>query len=119
MNVTEGTAFTVAPAHLTQELEKERAQARQADFEAAVLEVFDGARNVLLSKHADYGSKNIAAAPGGALNGLRVRMHDKIARINHLVDQQPENESLRDSFLDLANYALIGVLVLDGDWPAE
>lgn len=89
------------------------------DFELAVHEVFDGAMNVLLSKHMDYGSKNISNAPGGALNGLRVRMHDKIARINNLVEKDPQNESLRDSFLDLANYALIGVLVLDGDWPAE
>ena len=87
------------------------------EFDTAVLEVFEGARHVLLSKHRDYGSKNINDAPGGALNGLRVRMHDKLARINNLVDQEPEHESLRDSFLDLANYALIGVLVLDGDWP--
>ena len=35
------------------------------------------------AKHKDYGPKNIAEAPGGALNGLRVRIHDKIARINN------------------------------------
>jgi hypothetical protein len=46
-------------------------------------------------------------------------MHDKLARINHLTDsgKEPENESLRDSFIDLANYAIIGLLVLDGEWP--
>lgn len=76
---------------------------------------------LLLSKHADYGPNNIASAPGGAINGLRVRMHDKLARINHLVDSgsHPEHEPLRDSFIDLANYALIGLMVLDGRWPAE
>ena len=78
---------------------------------------------ILLSKHADYGPLNIANAPGGALNGLRVRMHDKTARINHLIDnakyKNPEHESLRDSFLDLLNYSAIALLVLDGHWPTQ
>jgi hypothetical protein len=54
------------------------------------------------------------------LNGLRVRLWDKMARVNNLVDSgaEPENESLRDSFIDILNYAAIGLLVLDGDWPA-
>ena len=92
---------------------------QQREFEAAVRELFAGARDVLLRKHHDYGPTNISQSPGGPLNGLRVRMWDKTARINNLIDSgaTPENESLRDSFLDLANYALIGVLVLDGDWP--
>ncbi len=91
------------------------------DFEKKVSNKFDFAEELLLRKHKDYGPKNIAQAPGGALNGLRVRMHDKMARINHLYDnnKDPENESLRDSFVDLANYAIIALLVLDGDWPNE
>lgn len=77
--------------------------------------------SLLLKKHADYGPTNISKAPGGAINGLRVRMHDKLARINHLVDNNatPENESLEDSFKDLANYAIIGLMVLRGQWPNE
>ena len=88
-------------------------------FVAAMWEVLDGAGNLLLKKHADYGPSNIAGAPGGPLNGLRVRMWDKTARINHLIDSgaTPENESLRDSFLDLLNYSAIALLVLDGKWP--
>ena len=76
---------------------------------------------MLLSKHRDYGAKNIANAPGGALNGLQVRIHDKLARINNLIDSgvSPENESLIDSFLDLANYAVIAQLVIRGEWPNE
>lgn len=74
---------------------------------------------VLIKKQKDYGPSNIANAPGGALNGIRVRMFDKIARINNLVDSgvDPENESLHDSFLDLANYAIIALMVLDDKWP--
>jgi hypothetical protein len=89
------------------------------DFIADVWRVLDGAGNLLIRKHKDYGPKNIAHSPGGALNGLRVRMHDKIARINHLVDSRvaPSNESLRDSFVDLLNYSAIAILVLENKWP--
>lgn len=90
-------------------------------FPEVVQELADSNVALLLRKHKDYGPKNIAQAPGGALNGLRVRMHDKLARINHLLDSgaDPQNESLEDSFLDLANYALIAQLVIRGEWPEE
>jgi len=90
-------------------------------FEEAVQQKFQHAKHVLLSKHKDYGPKNIAQSPGGPLNGLRVRMWDKFARINHLIDSgaTPEHESLKDSFLDMANYAIIAMLVLDEEWPND
>jgi len=88
------------------------------DFELFVWETYDELAELLLSKHKDYGPKNISDSPGGPLNGLRVRMHDKLARINNLIDnnKKPENESLEDSFKDMANYAIIGLLVLRGKW---
>lgn len=89
-----------------------------SEFVKAVGITFDEAEKLLLKKHKDYGPKNISGSPGGALNGLRVRIHDKLARINHLYDtgSTPENESLRDSFIDMANYAIIALLVLDDKW---
>ena len=77
--------------------------------------------DVLVKKQSDYGPTNISRSPGGPLNGLRVRIHDKISRINNLIDSgaTPENESLKDSFLDLANYSIIAMMVLDGDWPEK
>ena len=92
-----------------------------SEFDRDVRYRFDECLELLLRKHLDYGPANIANAPGGALNGLRVRMHDKLARINHLIDTGalPENESLRDSFLDLANYSVIALCVLDERWPTE
>lgn len=90
-------------------------------FAADMWEIFDSAGNLLLKKHKDYGPTNISRSPGGPLNGLRVRMWDKTARLNHLIDNgaTPENESLRDSFLDLLNYSAIALLVLDGKWPND
>ena len=72
----------------------------------------------LYDKHKDYGPLNIAGAPGGAMNGLRVRMYDKLARLNNLLDtgDTPKYESLEDTLLDLANYAIIGLLVQRGQW---
>jgi hypothetical protein len=81
--------------------------------------VFDTAGTLLLRKHRDYGPLNVARSPGGPLNGLRVRMWDKVARINNLLDSgvKPSNESLRDSFVDLLNYSAIAIMVLDRNWP--
>ena len=89
------------------------------EFISDMWSVMDRAGNLLISKHHDYGPLNIARSPGGPINGLRVRMWDKIARINHLVDNNstPQNESLRDSFIDLLNYSAIAIMVLDGNWP--
>ena len=90
-------------------------------FVTDVWATLDSAGNLLIKKHKDYGPTNISLSPGGPLNGLRVRMHDKTARINHLIDSgaTPENESLRDSFIDLLNYSAIALMVLDGKWPSE
>ena len=87
-------------------------------FEVSVAHTFQELLDLLLSKHKDYGPKNISDSPGGPVNGLRVRMHDKLARINNLVDndRDPEHESLEDSFKDMANYAIIGLLVLREQW---
>jgi len=107
--------FEDLPEHLKEEIRK---NGLNTEFQEAVQQKFQHAKHVLLSKHKDYGPTNISLSPGGPLNGLRVRMWDKFARINHLIDTgaTPENESLRDSFLDMANYAIIAMLVLDDEW---
>ena len=106
---------------LPQEIVDNIRKSVSGEFEEAVQFKFQHAKGVLLQKHKDYGPKNISQSPGGPLNGLRVRMWDKFARINHLIDSgaTPENESLYDSFLDMANYAIIAMLVLDDEWPNE
>jgi len=73
---------------------------------------------IMYKKHADYGPMNIAGAPGGPMNGLRVRMYDKLARLNNLTDtgDTPNYESIEDTLIDLANYAIIGLLVQRGQW---
>jgi hypothetical protein len=95
--------------------------ALEPKFAIAVNETFDELKQLLIKKHLDYGPKNISDSPGGPLNGLRVRMHDKLARINNLVDKgtTPQYESLEDSFKDMANYSIIALLVLRHKWDTE
>lgn len=87
---------------------------KKSDLELIMAQLED----IMLKKHADYGPMNIAGAPGGAMNGLRVRMYDKLARLNNLVDtgDTPNYESIEDTLIDLANYAIIGLLVQRGQW---
>lgn len=88
-------------------------------FKDESMAIYDEAWNLLVQKQLDYGPNNIANAPGGPLNGLLVRMHDKMARLNHLiyeVKDTPKNESIEDSFIDLLNYSAIALMVLRGRW---
>lgn len=91
---------------------------KQDIFRFDLYNVQDEQAEILLTKHEDYGPSNIADAPGGALNGIRVRMYDKIARLNNLIDnnKEPKHESIRDTLIDIANYATIAIMVIDDKW---
>lgn len=83
---------------------------------------FDEAYDLALRKQQAYGPFNILRSPGGALNGLRVRLSDKQARWNHMIDTgNPDlvNESLRETFMDALNYCAFAVLILDGTFPEQ
>jgi hypothetical protein len=84
------------------------------DLEAILADL----HGIMIKKHQDYGPYNIARAPGGAMNGLIVRMHDKMTRLENLTYKRdtPNYESIEDTFIDLANYAIIGLLVQRGQW---
>lgn len=66
------------------------------------------------SKQRDYGKENILRF--GQI-GLTVRVHDKLARLEHLTatGRPPGNESLADTVLDLVGYSVLGIL-LARDW---
>lgn len=89
-----------------------------AQFERDLREIMDELATLAVQKQRDYGPKNIANSPYGPVQGLVVRIYDKIARIVNLTknDIDPQNESLEDSFKDLANYGVIGLMVLRNKW---
>lgn len=74
---------------------------------------------LLDAKQRDYGSKNISSF---GLFGVVVRMNDKFERIKNLLTNRRKsavNESIRDSFRDISNYAIIALLVESKKWPIE
>jgi hypothetical protein len=50
---------------------------------------------------------------------LAVRLHDKISRLSNLLENNidPNNESIEDTFLDIANYGMIGLMIIKEKWP--
>lgn len=98
-----------------QQAAKERKQAIKAWN--AYLQAGTDALCVFDERHAKYGPGNIAAF---GLTGCVVRASDKIERLKRAVMLDAgefDDESVTDSLIDLANYALIGLACLRGEWP--
>ena len=66
-------------------------------------------------KQLDYGPNNILYS--GEM-GIIVRCQDKICRLRHLLEKggDAQNESLEDSYRDLANYGIIGMMLHRWEW---
>jgi hypothetical protein len=69
--------------------------------------------DLLCRKQHDYGHENIARF---GFQGLLVRVHDKVARLENLInsDKSPENESIKDNLLDVIGYCCIGMMLEEG-----
>ncbi|GEM88171.1 hypothetical protein [Meiothermus granaticius] len=67
------------------------------------------------SKQEAYGRGNIA---GFGELGVLVRLNDKLERLKNLVylQRSTDLESVRDTWLDVLGYGLIGLMVHDGAW---
>ena len=55
--------------------------------------------------------------------GLMVRLSDKMERLRNLYHKNKENntnfESVRDTYMDIAGYGVIGLMLLDGTFPPK
>ena len=64
---------------------------------------------LLCRKQHDYGHNNIT---NFGIIGVAIRICDKIARIDNLSKRnQPINESLVDSYIDIVGYAMISIML--------
>lgn len=72
-----------------------------------------------IRKNHDYSGTMDAIAIAG-VEGIATRLLDKSARLHSLVQPGMEakvtDESIRDTLMDMANYAEYGVSLLDGTW---
>jgi hypothetical protein len=101
----------------------------KTDLAKAIAPVMVTNLELLDRKQQDYGSRNLTEF--GTM-GVVVRMSDKMERIKNLIKKRdarsevdadklppsaPLNESIADSFLDLANYAYIAYVMHTKKWP--
>lgn len=73
-------------------------------------------------KNHDYGDSFHQTFLEEGLAMARIRLGDKLARFNTLTksgDQQVNDESIRDTLIDLANYAIMTVMELDDQKGGE
>jgi hypothetical protein len=88
------------------------------ELESKVLDVFTRAFHLWRDRQAKYGPTNIAGT--GAL-GCYVRSCDKLARLRQVylknTGVNAPDETIVDSWLDLLNYAMMGLMCHEGDWP--
>lgn len=84
-------------------------------FQEALGLVLDDMRETMIRKQHDYGPGNILDFGD---QGVLVRANDKMARLKNLYKSgdAPANETVDDSWLDLANYAVIALMVRKGYW---
>ena len=84
-------------------------------------------QELFMQKQEDYGPTNVGMGKSVvedevdikvSLMGLSIRMNDKIQRLLNLTlhNKEPKNESLEDTLIDIANYAVMGLIVNRGKW---
>ena len=81
---------------------------REEQYKSIHLEAF----NLFKQKNADYGDAFATYGPVGVL----VRMGDKISRLQSITKSGivlTNNESLRDTLIDLHNYSAMAIMLLD------
>jgi hypothetical protein len=82
-------------------------------FEQVSLELLQ----MFLKKHRDYGKGNILK--NGEL-GIAMRVSEKIERLKHLLmtQQVPSNESIEETWIDVAVYGIIAILLRRGQFQS-
>lgn len=81
-------------------------------FEEAVDEVMGELRELMINKQRDYGHSNINDF---GEYGVLVRLNDKVCRLKNLLGKkEPKNESIDDSWMDIANYSIIALMLRKG-----
>lgn len=80
-------------------------------------EICDYLNKLYEEKNHDYGDSFHQTFVEEGMAMPRIRLGDKLARFKTLTlagNQQVKDESIRDTLLDLANYAIMTVLEIDG-----
>ena len=81
-----------------------------------IAQVCEELKTTLLKKREDYGDYRNTIGRFG-LKGIAVRLTDKTERLANLTwnNREPNYETLYDTLLDIAGYAVLGMLELRRD----
>lgn len=95
----------------------------------AFVSSFQEQLELLAAKMLDYGTDNLKAGTQlktekeikFALEGIWFRVNDKVQRWKNMIftEASPNNESLYDTFMDIANYGVIAKLISRGVWDSK
>lgn len=87
-------------------------------LEKKLPKIVDELFDLFARKQADYGPNNIAIS---GTSGIIVRLSDKMSRITNLIREgrlnDPSNESVEDTLMDMSVYPVMGLLTYRGIWP--
>lgn len=88
------------------------------ELEQALAAAFTDAFGVFVDRQRKYGPNNIAKRREA---GVVVRADDKLTRLAKVylerTGSEAGDESIEDSWIDLINYAAIGLMLHRGQWP--
>ena len=78
--------------------------------------ILDELHRLYIRKNNDYGDSFHLLFQEEGMAAIRIRLGDKLNRFKTLtkgVDQKVSDESVRDTLIDLANYAIMGIIEMD------
>jgi len=84
--------------------------------------VLDHIGDTLTRKNADYGNSFEILRNKYGTVGTMIRLHDKLGRLDNLIRCQTEpdvDESIEDTLLDLAGYAVLELAYRRGEADAQ
>lgn len=81
--------------------------------------IFKEGHDLMINKNSDYSGKRIDNISITGIEGISVRLLDKVSRLYNLTHNKQQfvkDESIRDTLIDIMNYANIGIQLVDGVW---
>lgn len=90
---------------------QQKGSAKAKDFKGIINEMY----NTYLKKSSDYGDSYAKSHQRfGTAVGIMHPLTTKMDRLTELLNSEksPQNESIEDTLLDLANYAILGIMEL-------
>lgn len=74
--------------------------------------------DIFRRKNKDYGNSFVSVYNDEGMAAFRIRLSDKLDRFKKLTktnEQNVKDESIKDTLLDLANYAVMAVICMEAD----